>query len=178
MRKILITAAASAALFLGASAANAYEVHFQTTSTIGSFNNGLTDVPDDTTAAFSFDASFSTLSDITIANGVFTDANTDLSGFPEHAVNFSATNVDLTASNEIDLINPDAAILDLTVFTLAPTVTGTYSFGGPESEQASGSFVGTISFVPLPATAPMFGAALLGLAAVGFASRRKAVAAL
>lgn len=44
----------------------------------------------------------------------------------------------------------------------------------PSSQSVSGSFdiVQTISVVPLPASAPMFGAALLALAGIGYARRR------
>lgn len=60
----------------------------------------------------------------------------------------------------------------------SPFTSVTFSSGVTSFELASiVASVGQISTVPLPASAPMFGAALMGLAAMGYAAKRKKTAA-
>jgi hypothetical protein len=171
LRTLLFIAAASTALFAGATAADATSLHFETTSTSGTFQASLlTDIVPDTSASFSLDISFDDPSNVTISNGIFSDINHNAVDQPVKAFNLAASGIDL-AGLEIDTQNNDGASLALTFSTLGKISQGTFVFGGPVGEDIEGSFRGALSVVPLPGSASMQVGALALLAL--FASGKK-----
>lgn len=175
MRNILTTAAVASAL-IGVLPAQAAVLKFQTTSTIGIFQNGGPDpTVNDTSASFGFNIAFTTPDDLHLTDGFFRDANLNALGGGENNTGFFDPDANY-ASGQVYLTNPDGAFLELDFdpATISlPIVSGSYSFGGGVGDTASGTFVGLVSSVPLPASAPLFGAALVGVGGIGYRLKRR-----